>query len=78
MTQSYLNVLLVLVPLALVADRVHLAQDAVLIMNYLAIIPLSGLVQQACESISVGLNDLLSKLFVGLSDNLVELVVGYS
>lgn len=73
---SYLNVLLVLLPLTLVAAVTPLAPDTVLVFNFLAIIPLSGLVLLACEDLSANLNETMGKLLVALSDNLVELVFG--
>ena len=52
-----------------------LAADIVLIFNFLAIIPLSGLVHLACEDLSATSNPTLGKLLIAFSDNLVELVV---
>lgn len=74
--QSYLNLLLVFLPLALVAVVTPLAPDVVLIFNFLAIIPLSGLVHSACEDLSANSNPALGRLLVAFSDNLVEFVVG--
>lgn len=62
--------------MALAAVVTPLGPDIVLIFNYLAIIPLSGLVHLACEDLSANMNPTLGKLFVAFSDNLVELVVG--
>lgn len=73
--QSYLNLLLVFLPLALVAVVTPLAPDVVLIFNFLAIIPLSGLVHSACEDLSANSNPALGRLLVAFSDNLVEFVV---
>ena len=70
-----MNLLLVFLPLTLIAAVTPLAPDAVLAFNFLAIIPLSGLVHLACEDLSASLNTTLGKLLVAFSDNLVELVV---
>ena len=64
--------------MALAATVTPLAPDVVLIFNFLAIIPLSGLVLLACEDLSANLNETLGKLLVAFSDNLVELVVSKS
>ena len=73
--QSYLNLLLIFLPLALVAVLTPLAQDVLLGFSFLAIIPLSGLVHSACEDLSANLNPVMGKLLVAFSDNLIELVV---
>lgn len=75
LTQSYLNLLLVFVPLAIVAVITPLAPEIVLAFNFLAIIPVSGLVHLACEDLSANLSQTQGKLLVAFSDNLVELVV---
>lgn len=73
--QSYLNLLLVFLPLALAAAILSWSPDIVLAFNFLAIIPLSGLVHLACEDLSANLSPTLGRLLVAVSDNLVELVV---
>ena len=52
-----------------------MAPDIVLTFNFLAIIPVSGLVHLACEDLSANLSRTHGKLLVAFSDNLVELVV---
>ena len=73
--RSYLNLLLVFLPLALVAVLTPLAPNVIFSFNFLAVIPLSGLIQSACEDISTYLHPAGGKLLVAFSDNLVELVV---
>ena len=73
--QSYLNLLLVFLPLALAATVIPLAPDIVLAFNFMAIIPLSGLVHLACEDLSANLSSTPGQLLVAFSNNLVELVV---
>ena len=52
-----------------------MAPDIVLAFNFVAIIPVSGLVHLACEDLSANLSRTHGKLLVAFSDNLVELVV---
>lgn len=75
MEQNYLNVLLVFLPLAIAAVVTPLAPEVVLIFNFLAMIPLSGLVLLASDHLSANINPTLGKLLVTYSDNVVELVV---
>ena len=70
-----MNVLLVLVPLSLVAGVVPLAPDASVAVSFLAIVPFSGIIHLACESLSVNLKHMLGELFVTLFDNVIELTV---
>ena len=76
--QSYLNLLLVFLPVALAAAATPWIPNAVFILNFLAIIPLSGLVHLACEELSANLHPTLGKLLVAFSDNIIELVVSDS
>ena len=82
--RSYLSLLLVYLPLALLLVFLPLALVAVLApwdpnvifsFSFLAVIPLSGLIQLACEDISTYLHPAGGKLLVAFSDNIVELVV---
>ena len=75
MTQSYLNFLLVFLPLALAAILTPLRSDIIFTFNFLAIIPLSSLAQSACEGFSLSLGPTSGKLLVAFSDNIIELVV---
>ena len=52
-----------------------MAPDVVLAFCFLAIIPLSGLVQTSCEHLSTSMSSTLQGLLVAFSDNIVELVV---
>ncbi len=76
--QSYLNLLLVFLPFALAAAATPMVPDVVFILNFLAIIPLSGFVHLACEDLSATLDPTLGRLLVAFSDNLIELVVSNS
>lgn len=73
--QSRLNFLLIFLPLAFIAFKSYMAPDVVLAFCFLAIIPLSGVVQLSCEHLSASMNPTLQGLLVAFSDNLVELVV---
>ena len=73
--RSYLSLLLVFLPLALVAVLTPLDSNVIFSFSFLAVIPLSGLIQSACEDISTYLHPAGGNLLVALSDNLVELVV---
>ncbi len=73
--ESYLNLMLVFLPLAFAAAHWSWSPDIVLAFNFLAIIPLSGLVHLACEDLSANLSPTVGRLLVAFSDNLVELVV---
>lgn len=75
LVQSYLNILLVFLPLAVIAAVNSFAPDVVFILNFLAIIPVSGLVLLACEDLSASWSPGLGRFFVAFMNNLVELVV---
>lgn len=73
---TYINALLVFVPLALAAAGLSWKNDVVFAFSFLAIVPLSGLVHYACEDLSASLNHSLGRLLVAFSDDIVELMVG--
>ena len=75
LTQTYLNLLLVFLPVAVAAVRTPFAPNLILIFNFLAIIPLSSVVQSACEALSLSMKPTSGKLLVAFSDNVVELIV---
>lgn len=73
--KSYLNVLLVFVPLGIVSTGIHWKPDVVFALNFLAIIPLSNILHTALEDLSVNLSDTFKRLLVAFSDNVIELIV---
>lgn len=73
--QNYANLLLIFVPAGLAAAHFSWPPILVLGFNFMAIIPLSGLVHLACEDLSAHLDPVIARLLVAFSDNLVELVV---
>lgn len=75
LVQSYLNLLLVFVPISLIAHGFSVAPGAIFALSFLAKVPLSGLVHLAREHLSAHLSLLPGRLLVNFSDNLVELVV---
>lgn len=75
LVQNYLNLLLVFVPISFITHSFSVAPGATFALSFLAIVPLSGLVHQACEHLSAHLSLLPGRLLVNFSDNLVELVV---
>lgn len=74
-SKSYLSVLLIFVPLGLISTGIDWAPDVVFVLNFLAVVSLSGIVQNALEDLSVNLNNTLKRLLVAFSDNVVELIV---
>lgn len=75
LAKSYINVLLVFIPLALTAGLVPWSPDTIFALNFLAIIPLVDLIYSAREDLIVSLNPVVREVLVAVSDNLVELVV---
>ena len=73
--QSKLNCLLIFLPIAIASARIPMAPDVVLVSCFLAIIPLSDLVQFSCEHLSASMRHLTGGMLVAFSDNCVELVV---
>lgn len=73
--QNYSNPLLVFLPMGLAATYFSWPPFLAFGLNFMAIIPLSGLVHLACEDLSAHLDPVIARLLVAFSDNLVELVV---
>ena len=72
---SWINVLLVFVPLGIASHVVHLNPDIVFVMNAIAIIPLAGLLTYATESVAQRLGDTLGALLNVSFGNAVELII---
>jgi Ca2+:H+ antiporter len=75
LTSSYVNVLLVFVPLGIVAGEVGWSPTAVFILNFIAIIPLAALLSFATEELSAKLGQTLGGLCNATFGNAVELIV---
>ncbi|CAN8097976.1 unnamed protein product [Discula destructiva] len=72
---SYVNVLLVFVPLGILAGILEWSATAVFTLNFFAIIPLASILSFATEEISVKLGETLGGLLNATFGNAVELIV---
>jgi Ca2+:H+ antiporter len=72
---SYVNILLVFVPIGIAANFAHLNPALIFAMNAIAIIPLAGLLTHATESVAVRLGDTLGALLNVSFGNAVELII---
>ncbi|KAK2035860.1 calcium/proton exchanger [Colletotrichum somersetense] len=72
---NYVNVLLVMVPLGIIAGKLHWSPTGVFIINFLAIIPLAAVLSFATEQISMKLGEALGGLLNATFGNAVELIV---
>lgn len=72
---SWINVLLVFVPIGIAADAAHLSPTIVFAMNAVAIIPLAGLLSHATESVAKRLGDTVGALMNVTFGNAVELII---
>jgi Ca2+:H+ antiporter len=77
LTHSYVNVLLVFVPIGIAAKYAHLNAAVVFAMNAIAIIPLAGLLTHATESVAMRLGDTIGALLNVSFGNAVELIILY-
>ncbi len=74
---SYVNVLLVFVPVGIAAHFAKLSAGIVFSMNAIAIIPLAGLLSHATESVASRLGDTIGALLNVTFGNAVELIILY-
>ncbi|KAJ0167686.1 Vacuolar calcium ion transporter [Colletotrichum tanaceti] len=72
---NYVNFLLVMVPLGIVAGKLHWSPTAVFTINFFAIIPLAAVLSFATEQISMKLGEALGGLLNATFGNAVELIV---
>ena len=72
---SYINVLLVFVPVGIAAHFAKLSAGIVFAMNAIAIIPLAGLLSHATESVACRLGDTIGALMNVTFGNAVELII---
>ncbi|KAJ5640134.1 uncharacterized protein N7484_007996 [Penicillium longicatenatum] len=72
---SWVNVLLVFVPVGIAAKAAGLSPDIVFAMNAVAIIPLAGLLSHATESVASRLGDTIGALINVTFGNAVELII---
>lgn len=74
---SYINVLLVFVPVGIVAQIVGLSPGIIFGMNAIAIVPLAGLLSHATESVAKRMGDTVGALMNVTFGNAVELIILY-
>lgn len=75
LASSYVNVLLVFVPIGIVAGILGWNPTAVFVLNFIAIIPLAALLSFATEELSAKLGQTLGGLMNATFGNAVELIV---
>ncbi|KAL5113364.1 hypothetical protein ACEQ8H_008757 [Pleosporales sp. CAS-2024a] len=75
LTHSYINVLLVFVPIGIAAKLAHLKPEIVFSMNAIAIIPLAGILAHATEVVAARVGDALGALLNVSFGNAVELIL---
>jgi Ca2+:H+ antiporter len=75
LTHSYINIMLVFVPIGIAAKLVHLKPEIVFSMNAIAIIPLAGLLAHATEVVAARVGDALGALLNVSFGNAVELIL---
>lgn len=74
-TSSYVNFLLVFVPLGILAYHLNWGSTAVFLLNFAAIIPLAALLGYATEEIAVHVGETVGGLLNATFGNAVELIV---
>lgn len=74
---SYINVLLVFVPVGIAAHFANLSAGIIFAMNAIAIIPLAGLLSHATESVASRMGDTVGALMNVTFGNAVELIILY-
>ncbi|VVT53747.1 uncharacterized protein SAPINGB_P003729 [Magnusiomyces paraingens] len=74
-TSSYVNVLLIFVPLGILAYQLGWGAKAIFLLNFLAIIPLAALMGYATEEISSHVGETVGGLLNATFGNAVELIV---
>ena len=74
---SYINILLVFVPIGIASKAANLQPGVVFGMNAVAIIPLAGLLSHATESVAKRMGDTIGALMNITFGNAVELIILY-
>ncbi|KAJ9631797.1 hypothetical protein H2203_000197 [Taxawa tesnikishii (nom. ined.)] len=75
LTYSWLNLLLVFVPVGIIVNELHVNPSVIFAINAVAIIPLAGLLSHATESVASKLGDTLGALLNVSFGNAVELII---
>ncbi|GAA93422.1 uncharacterized protein L969DRAFT_89475 [Mixia osmundae IAM 14324] len=73
---TYINILLVAVPLGFLSHFLHWGPTADFVINFLAIIPLAGLLSEATEQVALRLGETIGGLLNATFGNAVEAIVG--
>jgi Ca2+:H+ antiporter len=74
---SYINILLVVVPVGIASKAANLKPGIVFGLNAIAIIPLAGLLSHATESVAKRMGDTIGALMNVTFGNAVELIILY-
>ena len=72
---SYINLLLVFVPIGIASKAANLSPGIIFGMNAIAIIPLAGLLSHATESVAKRMGDTIGALMNVTFGNAVELII---
>jgi Ca2+:H+ antiporter len=72
---SWINVLLVFVPVGIIVNFVKLNPTIVFVMNAIAIVPLAGLLSHATESVAKRMGDTIGALMNITFGNAVEMII---
>ncbi|KAH6711891.1 Sodium/calcium exchanger protein-domain-containing protein [Leptodontidium sp. MPI-SDFR-AT-0119] len=72
---SYINLLLVFVPIGIAAKAAKLSPGIIFAMNAVAIVPLAGLLSHATESVAKRMGDTIGALMNVTFGNAVELII---
>lgn len=72
---SWINVLLIFVPVGIAVDVAKLDPTIVFVMNAIAIVPLAGLLSHATESVAKRMGDTIGGLMNVTFGNAVELII---
>lgn len=75
LTNNYVNVLLVFVPLGIISGAIGWSPTVTFILNFFAIIPLASLLSFATEELSIPLGQTIGGLMNATFGNAVELIV---
>ena len=75
MTSSYVNILLVFVPLGIIGGALKWNASAVFVLNFLAIVPLAALLSFATEELSKKVGQTIGGLLNASFGNSTELIV---
>jgi Ca2+:H+ antiporter len=72
---SWINILLVFVPVGIIVNFVKLNPTIIFVMNAIAIIPLAGLLSHATESVAKRMGDTIGALMNITFGNAVEIII---